>query len=523
RAVELSKEEDYRVYLNRGIAYLILDNTTNALNDFNRAVELSKEEDYRVYLNRGIAYLILDNTTNALSDFNRAVELSKEEDYRVYLNRGIAYLIMEDNTNALNDFNRAVELAKGKDYSLYLNRGIAYLTEGNNTNALSDFNNAMKLNPEINDKYIQIIKDCKKILDNNYEKEYEKKEDIIKNILTIKYAALKLKNKQLRKLSPTKNIVQYTKPRVIKSLIKNDREFEKSYVRLYNTGYMNDPEEGKILIKGLNSIFENSEELLKIIEEDKTPYTSFVGSFLPKKDNLYLWRTYGKSNEGEEAGGVNIVFNDKLFDQNDKLYTPQVKDLYKNICIISSDEATHSNIKLNKKNKESADVIHYNLYNVIYTTENQIKDYLSASPTKNGGEFQKFLKSIKEPLQNIYQILKKLDESNNSKSEEISNYIRTILNDVSYLVKSTDYKEEEEIRVLVTLGIKDKAIKLHNSDEFPERMYINIEKSLNDKANQYNRYIKQITLGPKLKDKIRWKLYFNRKNIKLEESNCKIQ
>ncbi|MBP2202012.1 tetratricopeptide (TPR) repeat protein, partial [Methanococcus voltae] len=91
--------QNFEKNFDMGIKNFQFKNYKSALSAFSTAIKLSKEEDiskekyYKVYLNRGIAYLIMEDNTNALNDFNRAVELSKEEDYRVYLNRGIAYLI----------------------------------------------------------------------------------------------------------------------------------------------------------------------------------------------------------------------------------------------------------------------------------------------------------------------------------------------------------------------------------------------------------------------------------------------
>lgn len=299
------------------------------------------------------------------------------------------------------------------------------------------------------------------------------------------------------------NLVHYTTPVAVESLVKNE-----SYFRLSNVNNMNDPEEGKTLLKFLQ------ENKIKGISRDyplSTFYedidgidiqTTFVGSFLRDEDKLYLWRTYGKDSGKEDAKGMCIVVDSEYFEKRpynnfDSLKSIDIKNP-DSICemrrSIGGIPKKRKFDKIENSNQKFMPVI----YDVIYTNK------------KGLTEIKKFLKKIKPHLENLEEIALK---NNGRYSGLISAVVRSIMDEVLYLIKSDNYEEENESRILVTCGINNSKIKYNEDTGFPYRLYIEIEKP-------FKEYIEKIVLGPKVDDCARWKLYLNREGIKVKESKC---
>ncbi|ACV23963.1 hypothetical protein [Methanocaldococcus fervens] len=107
--------------------------------------------------------------------------------------------------------------------------------------------------------------------------------------------------------------------------------------------------------------------------------------------------------------------------------------------------------------------------------------------------------------------------------EPIRLLIKSLLDDIRYLVKSKYYKEENECRIVKVYNLtfhKDK-IKLDTKNT-PPKLYVEIRKDLGD-------YIKEIIFGPRLENKEHWELYLEylkNKNpekygkIEIKYSNC---
>ncbi|MBB6067563.1 DUF2971 domain-containing protein [Methanococcus maripaludis] len=271
---------------------------------------------------------------------------------------------------------------------------------------------------------------------------------------------------------------------------------------------MNDPEEGKTLLKFLQ------ENKIKGISRDyplSTFYedidgidiqTTFVGSFLRDEDKLYLWRTYGKDSGKEDAKGMCIVVDSEYFEKRpynnfDSLKSIDIKNP-DSICemrrSIGGIPKKRKFDKIENSNQKFMPVI----YDVIYTNK------------KGLTEIKKFLKKIKPHLENLEEIALK---NNGRYSGLISAVVRSIMDEVLYLIKSDNYEEENESRILVTCGINNSKIKYNEDTGFPYRLYIEIEKP-------FKEYIEKIVLGPKVDDCARWKLYLNREGIKVKESKC---
>ena len=128
---------------------------------------------------------------------------------------------------------------------------------------------------------------------------------------------------------------------------------------------------------------------------------------------------------------------------------------------------------------------------------------------KNKKNNELLLEKLKELKKLVKEILK-IDKT-------IKTAIRSLLDEIRYLVKSKYYREEKECRVVKVYNLKfhkDK-IKL-DTNQTPPRLYIEIEKDLRD-------YIEEIILGPRVENKEHWELYLEYLKTKNPEKYGKIK
>lgn len=100
-------------------------------------------------------------------------------------------------------------------------------------------------------------------------------------------------------------VVHYTSVDTVIKMFRDYIETERSYLRLYDTFHLNDPEEGKYLISRLDP---TAHEKLKALIEANAP-CAYVSSFIipddsqqskgvGARDNLVFWKTYGREGTG---------------------------------------------------------------------------------------------------------------------------------------------------------------------------------------------------------------------------------
>ncbi|MCS3901502.1 tetratricopeptide repeat protein [Methanococcus voltae] len=565
-------QNNSKSYFERGTLHKIFKKYDKALKDYNIAINLDNN-NYDAYINRGIVYSELKQYDNAMEDFNNAIKINPKNPMG-YNNRSFIYLTLNNKTKAIEDLNRAVALDKN-NYEVYLNRSIGYDKLDQIEKSNQDYNES---------KNIKYKKNMSRYINNYYLKNLKNLKitnELIESTISLAEKVNDFKNKQIKTINinnknsknqSTNNnlIVHYTKPSTVKSLIVPEKDFEeeknkgnnftKSYLRLYNAKYMNDPEEGKLLVNELCK--KQYKELFNKNNDGYSIQTTFIGSFLPDTDRLYLWRTYGKNDNDEEAGGLNIVFKENFFDNELDPQLEPMKLMDKSLDELNTsfvNSQSYDNINKSKNpleltHFEKERKIYYNLYDVSYISKKELNDCLSRDFKDHQNrqnelktiidnlkkyekykdikryikeleklrELEEFTYQIDIELKKIYKIYEEL--TSKIEKERVTDMIISILNDVSYLIKSSDYKEEREMRVLVTLPTDDESIQFHvlkefnEYEEFPERMYIDIEKSLNDENNKYDKYIEKVTMGPKLVNKNRWEIYLNRKGVTVNDS-----
>nr|MDZ8020501.1 tetratricopeptide repeat protein [Nostoc sp. SerVER01] len=144
RAIELDPKYAWAI-ASRGITYCSMKQYTQALQDFDRAIKLDPKLAFAI-ARRGDTYRLMEQYTQALRDFNCAIELDPKYASAIG-HRGVTYRLMKQYTQALQDFDRAIELDPKYDWAI-ANRGVTYCLMEQYTQALQDFDRAIELDPK---------------------------------------------------------------------------------------------------------------------------------------------------------------------------------------------------------------------------------------------------------------------------------------------------------------------------------------------------------------------------------------
>lgn len=132
-------------------------------------------------------------------------------------------------------------------------------------------------------------------------------------------------------LTDDREVAHYTSLHVLRDLVERGKPF-----RLYNSAYMNDPEEGRVFFKIMKDAIDVEKIFYKNDSEDSHSSPAYIGSFVQTdsrneegKDKLFLWRTYGKHNN-EEAAGACLIFDKDQFARSMKTGTmPRLESVAK--------------------------------------------------------------------------------------------------------------------------------------------------------------------------------------------------
>lgn len=137
-------------YNGRGVAYDVLKQYEQSIQDFNKAIQLNPNFDY-AYNNRGNAYLNQQQYDRAIADYNYAIKINPNFAL-AYNNRGFAYFSLRQYEQAIQDFNKAIQL-NPNDVMAYTYRGFIYGFTGNFKQGIADANKAIELNPKFDLAY----------------------------------------------------------------------------------------------------------------------------------------------------------------------------------------------------------------------------------------------------------------------------------------------------------------------------------------------------------------------------------
>lgn len=373
------------------------------------------------------------------------------------------------------DINIALELLENDPVKLR-NRGDIYYSMGNFKNAILDYEIALSRD---NKRF--------KFLENKIKLAKEKLDEIesvgkSKAQPNDKEDKIGIENKieeiiaEIRKeaRSEVNTLVHYTKVFVANIYVT----INQAKMNYSNAIYMNDPMEGKIFFEYLN---DKKIESAYLNGEKRTETSVYLGSFLPAEENdgdtshedeLVMWRTYGKDENGMEAAGCCVVLSSDFF----KL---KITD------------------KENASNKDESE----ELLNVVYVKKQKAQKKITNDPK---GQIENLIKLLKGELNKLIFLRNKYKPKDEF-YKEIENAIFKQLSTISYLFKSSDYEFEHEVRVITYMPRNSDAIKYRAISDIkapPKRFYI-------ESFNDILPFVKKIYLGPKVENYQQWSLYFD--------------
>lgn len=185
-SIEPGKAQPYN---NRGRIYFDRGEMDKALADYNKCIELEPNH-VNALANRGAAFGMKQEWENALKDLNKALELEpfhsnalsnrafvwfqmqeyekSIEDFSKYLTVepndadvintiGLCWFRLKNYNKALEEFNRSIRLDASKG-AYFLNRSLVFNATGDKANALSDAELAMQLGFQVNNDYLNHLK-----------------------------------------------------------------------------------------------------------------------------------------------------------------------------------------------------------------------------------------------------------------------------------------------------------------------------------------------------------------------------
>lgn len=487
----ISKNPDYAIAY-YGLGYLYSDQKEYAKAIEQYELAIAKDSDFtHAYNGLGIEYHRKREYAKAIVHFTQAIEKNPQEPL-YFRNRGNAYKAIQAYDNAIADYDRALELDP-EDYWANQRR--------NEVLALQGKYKAIETAPEDKEKS-SVPVFIKALIDEKLQAESEQiKKQVMKLGSTV--AAVVNDIRVLAFKEAREPVAHYTKLLVANIIV--NKAADTSKLRYYNVAYMNDPEEGKVLLQMLGDI--GGEDFKKIetcfdagkIREDNNVY---LGSFVPvsHQDELVMWRTYGKENN-VEASGCSIVIAPNFFDGENSHLQPDFSN--------SEGKATAA-ASTDIREKEA-------LYSVVYYNKKKGSEGIIAP---KAGDIREGLKKLTEALNDLVGLKNDQPEDGNLASV-VNRVVFRTLSEIRYLFKSADYSFENELRVIQYVNGESDRVQIDETGGLPHRLYIESDQSIKP-------FLQKIILGPKVVNPDQW-LYLEVKmkkekfKLELEKSNVQFQ
>ncbi|MHC5217806.1 tetratricopeptide repeat protein [Enterococcus sp. LJL128] len=537
QALELDSEKSVYLY-NLGDCLNSLRNYEQAIKMFKQAIEL-KNTDADYFNSLGISYDALGNHNEAKKQYLQALELDSENPTYLY-NLGDCWFEIGDYKQAIDLYKQAIQL-KSTEASYFNSLATSYSMENNTTEAIKNYKQAIQLNSNepvffsnLGISYLYIKKyeealknflnvdiDTKKmvefvciclieILNKNSSLEPYKEllmkppfkfifenldfadDKLILAILEL-YKSIQIFLRDAVEDCNGKEIAHYTSLGTLRNILENkplkeekqkekteeDSENQSKKIRLYNTEYMNDPEEGLYLFSLLNggetetviseleTMYANSDEL--------TCSNTFITCFTEEIDRLPMWSMYGNDGEG--------------------------------VCLI-----LEKSVFLDKKAAESFVEIKENAIDDFEKKSRILyKTYYLDKDLSNEETVSSTIEAWKEILTSIN--LQTADLSSEHK-QNVLNVLFALFDEVRFLFKSDFYSYEKEYRLLVSHDLNGDRVKVDMNGEIP-KLYLEIE----------NVNYSKVVLGSKVEHPNMWMPFIKRtSNIKsVKKSSIRYQ
>ena len=505
--IDLEQEPDAKAlqYLTRGAAYNYRGDHDLAIADIDEALKLAPSDPLMKFplmkfmglFYHGVACRDKGDYDQAIADFDEALGLdlpdTATQAIGLFFHRGVAYGEKGDHEQAMVNFAKALEL-NPKDAKAYLFRGFAYIDQENFLDAFTDFVKADECDPILKGKVpeIYVALQIATIYKDRDEKDRDKAFVLYLSLL---YAIIEIRERQFDSPGEDKEVAHYTSLHTLRKLASAGR------FRLYNAAYMNDPEEGRVffeIMKGHG--IENVEEAFYGNDEKKTQLSpAYIGSFVKvdasepeQKDELFLWRTYGKHDEQEAAGSCLIfkhegtVFAKKYKHGAQIGAMQQLQFQLQSKLPVSADDISNPGERQPQKPE---------LYEIVY---------------RNKGGKQKLSEELKELAESLKQIKGHIEEEkDNDNKEKLRKLVRNLLDAIRFLFKSRHYNEEKEVRVVQVRYYDETETPQKPTDiqvdteQIPPRFYLETHE---------NFCFSEVILGPRARGEFEWKRWLKKQD-----------
>ena len=494
KAIELNPN-DTEAHLGLGIVWSKKGDHDRAIAHFNKAVDL-RPADAMMYIHRGVTYDEKGDFDQAIADFSRAINLDPTNALAHY-NRGLSYShrgrisnATADFDKAIHDFSEAIRLNLN-EASTYSGRGGAYIEKGDYDLAFNDFVSADECDPNLRMRapVIYIASQIAGIYKGTNQQ--DDKATVFKFYFKLFKASDAVKINRF--WGPKAEVAHYTSLHTLKALATKKR------FRLYNANYMNDPEEGRVFFEIMNSLPEIDIDIEATFYGDSKlhPSPAYIGSFVmtdenkqKPKDELFLWRTYGKQ-DAEEAAGACLIFKGSNFSKTAEIQIGGMPQ-----------QPLSGNSQPFQLSEQEQATKPPTLYNVSYI-EGESKEL-----TEELGDLAKCLKQIED------EVLRKADD----KKEPLRTLVCQMLDSIRFLFKKSHYQAEKEVRIIQVHYYRKNEesstdeIKV-DTEQIPPCFYLEASESLR---------FSEVILGPQTRGVQEWQRWLKEQgHNKVEPSEIK--
>lgn len=132
----LTKNDDPKAYMWRGVAYFNIQNYDSAIIDFNKSIEIDPDY-YEPYYWLGVIYYNQQNYNDALKFLDLSIS-KNSNNVNSYIWKGLCYMNMNEFHKAIEQYSKAIEIDPN-NITAYINRFNAYRLIGDVANAQKDF------------------------------------------------------------------------------------------------------------------------------------------------------------------------------------------------------------------------------------------------------------------------------------------------------------------------------------------------------------------------------------------------
>lgn len=428
-----------------------------ALSIREKILGLNHPDTAKTYTNIAEIYDIQNNYEKSILLYEKALNiynnvLGTENPYvtTVYTKMASIFQKQGDYQEALNYYNKALQL-QGKPVALngVVSNSINYIGEDNSITNITNLTEKSSLSGKAKEVIDELTRKVLNDLESANKDDYNLFNN---NFLEFQRAIRIIKEELIFETTGETEICHYSKLATLKYIIRVKDCSPQPRLRISNIAYLNDPSEGNVLLKLLkNSVKSNAFNMLwgnKNVEENKlveVPFSKvFIGSFSTAKNKLPMWTLYG-----DDSKGCCLVFDDYFFDKRNELIE------------------TKSN--MDDKSVSSQELI---LYRV---------KYLDIDNLDESDSIVRRVKKIAGILDLFEEII--------SKYESVRIWIMSLLDEIRFLFKDSDYDYENEVRIIIHAENSEIQVDDGQNDLNIPKLYVDIQRKLT---------YKEIILGSKI-------------------------